>query len=75
MNNILQEDLEEIANTSIINWNILKDKKIFITGATRVNWFNFSKIILLKNKIDNLNIKLILLVRNKEEAEKIFGKK
>lgn len=32
------------------------------------------KSILLKNKIDNLNIKLILLVRNKEEAEKIFGK-
>lgn len=37
MNNILQEDLEKIANTSIINWNILKDKKIFITGATRFN--------------------------------------
>ena len=44
MNNILQEDLEEIANTSIINWNILKDK----TGATRVNWFNFSKINFIK---------------------------
>lgn len=48
MNNILQEDLEEIANTSIINWNILKDKKNFITGATRVNWFNFSKINFIK---------------------------
>lgn len=48
MNNILQEDLEEIANTSIINWNILKDKKIFITGETRVNWFNFSKINFIK---------------------------
>ena len=31
------------------------------------------KSILLKNKINNLNIKLILLVRNEEEAKKIFG--
>lgn len=74
MNNILQEDLEEIANTSIINWNILKDKKIFITGATGLIGSILVKSILLKNKIDNLNIKLILLIRNKEEAEKIFGK-
>ena len=32
------------------------------------------KAILLKNEISKLNTKLILLVRNQEEAEKIFGK-
>ena len=31
------------------------------------------KAILLKNKTSKLNIKLILLVRNEEEAKKIFG--
>lgn len=32
------------------------------------------KSILLKNKINNLNIKLILLVRNEEEAKKYSEK-
>lgn len=48
MNTILQEDLENIANTSFINWNLLKDKKILVTGATRINWFCFSKSNLIK---------------------------
>ncbi len=48
MNFILQEDLGEIANTSIIDWEKLRNKKIFITGATRFNWLSLSKSDFIK---------------------------
>lgn len=73
MNSILKDDLLEIANTKIVDWEKLRDKKIFITGATGLIGSILVKSILLKNELSNLNIKLKLLVRDKLEAEKIFG--
>lgn len=43
MNSIFKEDLLEIANSNYIDWDKLNNKKILITGATRLNRFNFSK--------------------------------
>lgn len=74
MNSVLQEDLEEIVNSHLIDWKKLKNKNIFITGATGLIGSIMVKAILLKNKKENYNIKLTLLVRNKLEAENIFGK-
>lgn len=73
MNSILEEDLEEIINSSLIDWKKLKDKTIFITGATGLIGSILVKAILLRNKLKNSNIKLVLLVRNQEEAQSIFG--
>lgn len=73
MNSILEEDLNEIIKSSIVDWNKLKNKTIFITGATGLIGSLLIRAILLKNKAENSNIKLVLLVRNKEEAENIFG--
>lgn len=69
-NKIIQEDMQEILKD--IEFNGLKDKTILITGATGmlatylVYFFNYLNII------ENLNIKIIGLVRNKEKAIKIF---
>ena len=73
MNSIFQNDLEEIISTPLIDWEELRNKKIFITGATGLIGSILVKAIILKNKKEKLDIKLILLVRNKKEAEKIFG--
>lgn len=72
MNSILQEDIEEVINTSLIDWNKFKNKTFFITGATGLIGSILVRAILLKNKLENLNIKLFLLVRDKKEAESIF---
>lgn len=72
MNKILEEDLNEIANCKIIDWNKLKDKTIMITGATGLIGSLMVKSILKRNREFNNNIKLVLVVRNKEEAEKLF---
>lgn len=73
MNSVLKEDLEQIINTSMIDWKNLKNKVMFVTGSTGLIGSILVKAIVLKNKQENLNIKLILLVRNKEKAEEIFG--
>lgn len=69
-NKIVQEDMQEIFKE--IEFNSLKDKVILITGATGmlatylVYFFNYL------NNTENLNIKIIGLVRNMEKAIKIF---
>lgn len=72
MNSILQEDLEEIIHSPIIDWTKLKDKSILITGATGLIGSILVKALLLKNKKENLNVKLFLLIRDLNEAKKVF---
>lgn len=72
MNSILKQDLEEIIHTSIIDWNKLQDKSILVTGATGLIGSILVKSLLLKNKQDNLNSKVFLVVRNLDEANEIF---
>ena len=69
----LKEDLQEIVNSPLIEWEKLKNKKIFITGGTGLIGSILVKSILFKNELENTNIKIILLARNKQEAKSIFG--
>ena len=74
MNSVLEEDLEQIIKSPIVDWDMLKNKTIFITGATGLIGSILVRAILLKNKKEEFNIKLKLVVRTKDEAEKLFGK-
>lgn len=74
MNSILKEDLESIINNKIIEWEKLKNKTIFITGATGLIGSIIVQALILMNERYGANIKLILLVRNEEEARNKFKK-
>lgn len=74
MNSILKKDIENIAVSDLINWEKLKNKKILITGATGLIGSIMVKALCYRNEKFNLNLNMYLLVRNKEEAEIIFGK-
>jgi dTDP-glucose 4,6-dehydratase len=67
----LREDLLNIANCDYIKK--LYGKSILITGATGLIGSIFIKSLLLCNKINNSNIKVIALARNKEKAMSIFA--
>lgn len=69
-NKIVQEDMQEILKD--IEFNSLKDKVILITGATGMLATYLVYFLNYLNIIENLNIKIIGLVRNKEKAIKIF---
>lgn len=73
MNSILEKDIKEIALNSLIDWSKLKNKKILITGATGLICSIMIKAMEYRNRYLNLNLTMYLLVRNKEDAEKIFG--
>lgn len=69
-NKIVQEDMQEILKD--IEFNSLKDKVILIIGATGMLATYLVYFLNYLNIIENLNIKIIGLVRNKEKAIKIF---
>lgn len=73
MNSVLKEDLELIINSELIDWKKIDGKSLFITGGTGLIGSIFIKAILLRNELFGSNIKLILIVRDEEEAIKIFG--
>ena len=72
-NEVLKNDLLEIVNSDMIDWNLYDNKTIFITGSTGLIGSLIVRAIQLRNKIYSSNIKLCLLVRSKEKGINLFG--
>lgn len=73
MNRILKRDIEEISSSNMIDWNNIDNHSFFITGATGLIGSLLVKTFIERNKTKQANIKMFLLVRNKEKAESILG--
>jgi UDP-glucuronate decarboxylase len=71
-NQIVGEDLRALYNSNL-DWQSLKNKTILVTGATGMLAAYFSFMLLYLNQRQNLGIRLILLARNKNKLETIFG--
>jgi UDP-glucuronate decarboxylase len=69
--NILQEDLDYIAK-SILPIEKLVNSTILVTGATGLIGSQIIKALLCCNRINNMNIKVIAFVRNKEKVKLMF---
>ncbi len=70
-NKILQEDIEQIV--SVLSMDELKDCTVFITGATGLIGSQIVKTLACANRLKNLNITVLALVRSEEKARKVFG--
>lgn len=73
MNKIIEEDAILIAESNIIDWNLLHNKTIVIVGANGYVTQYFIHALLKRNDIYNANINLIALCRNKEKAIERFS--
>lgn len=71
-NEILMQDIKEVYNSQFLNWADYKNKTFFITGATGGIAQFLINSLMYANKQDNLNIKIIACVRNKQKAKNIF---
>lgn len=69
---IYLNDLKNIVTDKNINFEILKDKTIFVTGATGIIGSLFVNSILFLNKESDFNCNVVALVRNKEKAQTRF---
>lgn len=68
------KDIEIIANASYINWHNLKNKTILLTGATGLIGYAIIDVLYVANKVHDLDLKVIALVRNEEKAKERFRK-
>lgn len=69
---IIQKDLNDIINIDFINWDLLRNKTVLVTGATGLIGSQLVMSLLNANAEKNLDLKVIAVVRNKQKAEKIF---
>ena len=70
-NKTRQRDLEELAQEKI--FDELNNSKILVTGATGLIGSEIVLSLLCANRLKNLNIKVIAMVRNEQKAKKIFS--
>ena len=73
-NSIVKEDLKKIISEKI-DFEKLKNKTFLITGANGLIASYYSYTLMYLNDIKNLNIKILLLVRNKRKTEQNIGKR
>ena len=69
---VLQEDLEIIAKEEL-PFRKFRNSTVFITGVTGLVGLQLFKALACINRVHQLNMKIIGLVRNLDKAEKIFG--
>lgn len=69
---ILQEDLERIAETSFLPWDHLRNATILVTGATGLIGYTLVQGLLHANQKKHLHLTVLALVRDKGKAEQRF---
>lgn len=70
-NKILQEDMEQIVEQ--YSFEELKDTTILVTGATGLIGSQVVKTLACLNRMKNINVIVLALVRSEEKAQKVFG--
>lgn len=70
-NKILQEDIEQIAES--YSFEQLKDSTVFVTGATGLIGSQVVKTLACMNRMKSLNITVLALARSREKAQNAFG--
>ena len=69
---VLQRDLEQIAASDQIDWELLAGKSVFITGATGLLGSLLARGIISASQARNLKVKVLAFVRNEEKAKILY---
>lgn len=70
-NKILQEDLERAAALDL-DMDVLRDARVFVTGATGLLGSQMVRFLLCLNRLKGYNTKVIAYVRDREKAQRMF---
>lgn len=68
-------DIQEIVNSSFINWEFFKNKKVLITNATGLVSSQIIKALILANSKFETNIEVIAIAQDKKAVHEIYSKK
>ena len=72
-NPVAAKDLEEIVNSTHVDWDKLQGKHILVTGATGLIGSAIVKALILADERRGLNLTVTALVRNPDKAEKMLA--
>lgn len=72
MNTAIQQDIEFITNSKLINWERFKGKAVLISGANGMLPLYMVETLLFLNKNWGYSVKVVALVRNLEKAKRVF---
>lgn len=67
-----EKDMEHICRSEFIPWEQLKDRTIFVTGATGLIGFTLVNALLYADRERRLDLSVMALVRNLDEAKQRF---
>ncbi len=70
---ILQEDLEQLIKNPSVPFDMLKDKTVFVTGATGLLGSQTVRALACANRLLGSGIRILAMARNSQKAEKVFG--
>lgn len=73
MNTIIQQDLEFITNSRLVEWELFRNKTVLISGANGMLPSYMAEALLYLSVNLNYNIKVVALVRNIDKAKKVFS--
>lgn len=71
---VLQQDLERIAASDMIDWEKLQGKTVLVTGATGLIGGLFAKALVCAGVQRGLKIRVLAAVRNAEKAKRGLGR-
>ncbi len=70
---LLQEDLEDIAYNRGIDFHQLRGSSVLVTGATGLVGSMLVKALACCNRVHNLGMTILPMVRNEKKAQAVFG--
>lgn len=70
---LFEENLAEVAGLRCIAWDKLREKTIFITGATGLIGTTIIRLLNYANRVYDLNLNIVALVRDEEKANARFS--
>ena len=65
---VLQEDLERIAESNLIDWEKLRGSRIVVTGATGLIGGMLVRALMYADELHKLELKVVAVVRSREKA-------
>lgn len=71
---IYEQDARQIAECTSIEWDALRNSRVFLTGATGLIGYTILSGIMAYNRIFQGNIYVTALVRNMDKAKQMLGK-
>ncbi len=70
---ILQEDIQQIAASELIDWEALRGSRILVTGATGLIGSITAQALVYADKTRGLDLKVAALVRDPEKGKAVLG--